>query len=326
MKKVISIILVIISQLADGQNLVPNPSFEAFSSCPNNWTSPTSDELAKATGWSSYRETPDYFNACATSIVGCPSNNAGFQPAHTGNAYCGAVTFNKIALYREIFGRQLSAPLSIGTKYFVSFYVSLAIKVPSFVYASDRIGMKFTKTPFAYLSNPIPVNNSCQINYNAFVTDTTNWTKISGSFVADSAYQYIAIGNFFDDANTDTLCIKNVQYKLDAYYYIDDICVSTDSNYAANWTGIQKDFNYKGSKINLYPNPTSKNVTLEFNNPKKENCVLTIYDIQGFPLQTLDIITADKIELEIKDLTKGIYFLQLRKENEIKATGKLIVD
>ena len=44
-----------------GQNLVPNPSFELYDTCPN-----AQDQIEYATGWHKYSEwltTPDYFNA-----------------------------------------------------------------------------------------------------------------------------------------------------------------------------------------------------------------------------------------------------------------------
>lgn len=320
MTRLITIILLLIAQLSVGQNLVPNPSFELYSPCPSGLSS-----VVNATGWTPYRDTPDYFNTCTSaSSIKVPKNNMGYQFPKTGNAYCGGSTFNKFALFREIIGIQLSTPLTIGLKYFVTFYVSLSGN-PGLTYATKKMGAKFFKTSFTSSANPVPINNTAQVFNNTFITDTTNWQLVSGSFIADSAYKYVAIGNFFDDFNTDTFCINNSAIRLNGYYYIDDVCVSTDSNHCATWTNIidpsDNDF-----KIKTYPNPSSLNVTLEFNNHKKENCTLTIYNIQGLLVQTLDIITAEKIELEIKHLTKGIYFLHLQTSGEIKATGKLIVE
>lgn len=206
------------------QNLIQNPSFENYTACPTGF-----DQVSNAVGWSSYRETPDYLNSCGSGMVSTPSNIMGYQIPRTGNAYCGIITFAKAGFYREAIGCQLTTPLIIGQKYFVSFYVSLAINPPNFAYASNKIGIKFTTTSYSAYSNQIPVNNIAQLHYDSVITDTTNWKLISGLFTADSAYQYIAIGNFFDALNTDTICIKNVQNKQWAYYYVDDIYISIDS-------------------------------------------------------------------------------------------------
>jgi hypothetical protein len=58
------------------------------------------------------------------------------------------------------------------------------------------------------------------------ITDTANWTLVSGSFVADSAYRYIVLGNFFDDAHTDTVHFIPGPSAA-AYYLYDAICVSS---------------------------------------------------------------------------------------------------
>jgi gliding motility-associated-like protein len=49
---------------------------------------------------------------------------------------------------------------------------------------------------------------------------------VSGFFIADSAYQYIAIGNFFDDSNTDTSSVGSSSNVQIGYYFIDDVWVS----------------------------------------------------------------------------------------------------
>lgn len=83
--------------------------------------------------------------------------------------------------------------------------------------------------------------------------------------------------------------------------------------------------------ISIYPNPTSQPATLVFDNPivigsKKENRTLTLYDIQGRLVRTITDITEDKVTIEAKILTSGLYFLQLRTDKQIIATGKLIIE
>ena len=76
----------------------------------------------------------------------------------------------------------------------------------------------------------------------------------------------------------------------------------------------------------VYPNPTNQFATLEFSNPTKQNCTLTLYDLRGQVVQTIKNITADKVEIERQSLASGLYFFQLRTDRQIIATGKLTIE
>ena len=119
-----------LSVLGWGQNLVPNPSFENVIQCPFSLGLET-----YTSNWKSARETPDYFNTCASSSVAeVPSNNFGYQQPCTGNAYMGMLTYRSdSSLYTEAATVQLTSPLSIGQIYYVSFRLSLgSINLNSF--------------------------------------------------------------------------------------------------------------------------------------------------------------------------------------------------
>ena len=176
-------------------NLVPNPSFEIYSSCP---TQP--GEIQKAIGWDSYANTPDYFNLCSSFGYSIPSNFFGYQSPASGNAYAGFLNYMSNAYapgYREYIGAILSSTLIINTKYYVSFKVSLSINslIPSNG-SSDKMGAMFSTIPYN-TNNPTPITNNPLIYYNSIITDSLNWTRVLGTFISDSAYQYIIIGNFF---------------------------------------------------------------------------------------------------------------------------------
>src|SRR5260221_14559404 len=98
------------------------------------------------------------------------------------------------------------------------------------------MGVMFSTVPYD-IFNPTPMTNNATLYTNSIINDTVNWTMIFGSFIADSAYNYIILGNFFDNNHTDTLMITTGFFNA-SYYYLDDICVSTDSLFTAtyNWT------------------------------------------------------------------------------------------
>src|SRR6185295_11530904 len=76
------------------QNLVPNPSFENYSTCPNDLK-----QIYFAFPWfqpNTYLNAVDYFNSCTSnSSIDIPNNWAGYQCPHTGLAYSGISCLNK---------------------------------------------------------------------------------------------------------------------------------------------------------------------------------------------------------------------------------------
>lgn len=231
MKIFLLLSILLISLTSNAQNLVPNFSFEEYSTCPD-----AQDQIERATGWSKYSEaitTPDYYNACAPSTsFGVPKSIAGFQPDHRScNAYAGLVIWDGNG-YREHIGIQLSQPLIIGQRYFISFYTVFSegfIDGNYFSMPSNNIGLRLSTVAYNS-SSPAPIDNFAHLNYSTILNDSINWTRVSGSLIADASYNYLVLGNFFNNSNTDTMhyncgsCINSA-----SYYYIDDICLSIDS-------------------------------------------------------------------------------------------------
>jgi gliding motility-associated-like protein len=210
------------------QNLVYNGDFELYSSCPTTVSSPGSYEIQKCLGWTNATyATPDYYNVCNNSInnvVGIPTNSLGQQNSYDGNGYCGFLAFeySQIFWFEYIQG-NLSQVLTAGNKYKMEFYVSRA------EYSNvnlSRIGAYFTNNNF-FLNDSAPLSGSPQILNNVinYVSDTLNWVKISGEFIASGGEKYVTIGFFSDTTAMDTVTAIGSPY-IDhpvSYYYIDGI-------------------------------------------------------------------------------------------------------
>lgn len=285
-------------------NLVPNPGFEIYTVCPNSLSTTLIEQVNYATGWQAYRDTPDYFNSCATvsSGVNVPGNFFGYQQEDTGNAYCGIFTYLN-ADYREYIGCQLSSSLYIGQKYFVSFKINLADQ--SMVNMStNKTGVLFSTVPYSE-TNPAPRNNFAHVYSNTIITDTLNWVTISGVFTADSAYSYLILGNFFDDTNTDTISTGPAPYK--AYYYIDDVFVTTDSLNASSIPEAGK------NSLHIFPNPAQSFLTIEFTNENyADNSTLTLYTLPGEKVMEKHIgFDNGKYVMSREGLSSGIYLLKV---------------
>ncbi|HLG35281.1 MAG TPA: T9SS type A sorting domain-containing protein [Bacteroidia bacterium] len=293
---------------AQAQNLVPNPSFEDTVACPT-----TLDQIYNATGWSSYSISPDYYNVCNGGFLSVPENVVGYQLASSGEAYTGFIGYDVNGFVREIIGRQLSQNLVIGQQYFVSIKVSLAEYTSSFpqFIPCNKIGVKFSTTSFS-TTNPVPINNYAHVYTDSIISDTMNWTTIRGSFIADSSYQYIMLGNFFDDAQTDTVSTPN---GVKSYFFIDAICVSTDSLYCA--TGIPTEVPtgefLVERNINIFPNPCSAILSVELK--EKDESLLTISTITGQKVFTQNF--TGKIVINTSTLPGGIYFISLQSKKQI---------
>jgi hypothetical protein len=330
MKKLLLTLLILNSSLVvlkAQTNLVQNPSFEVNDTCPSN-----SCQISYAKGWSCYKQCVDYFNSCYLSPynVGIPYNRAGFQNAASGNAYAGEWFYAPTAslLHREYLGTQLSTPLIIGIKYYVTFKVCLCSidSALEFDCAVNKQGVQFSTIQYSFTS-PAPTNNFAQVYTNTIITDTLNWTTIRGSFIADSVYKYLAIGNFFTDTNISKKYFFN-DPEYAAYYYIDDVCVSTDSNYCADWkwTGINEITDNSELMVNVCPNPFTEVTTVEVASSIVGPFSLTIYNLLGEELQKMDNIRGNKISIRRGTLSGGVYFFIIKNNKEFSNTGKLVIE
>ena len=299
MKKILLLLVIsfFVGKNCNAQNIVPNPSFENTVNCfePSNW------------GYFSF--SPDYFNLCNGQL---PLNAFGFQQAYNlGNAYMGIYTQTAYGLenYREIFGCQLLTHLNIGQKYFVSLKVSLSDCINC---STNNIGVLFSTIPIVF-SNPIILPNHAQVYSTNIISDTLNWKIVSGSFVSDSPYNYIFIGNFFDNLNTaHSIINSNPCFAISpdscvAYYYVDDVCVTADSLACdLNPEGI---YNLKETKasFNLYPNPVSEQLTV---NCEQVASRIEITNSLGVTVYTESVNLKSKT-INLKSFPSGIYFIKL---------------
>jgi len=223
--KLLFIILFWILSISDGfsQNLVYNGSFEDYSSCPDNF-----GQLSKAKYWFSANwggsGSSEYFNACSNpSTVGVPDNGFTYQYARTGNGYVGTGCFVYYEDYREYIEGTLKHPLVQGESYCVSFYVNLSN--PFSYYGIDALGLYFTNDSLitdssgVYDVKPQIANDSLNI-----ITDTLNWVKISGTFIAAGGERFFTFGNFKTNSQTNYINLNGIADGV-AYYLLDDVAV-----------------------------------------------------------------------------------------------------
>ncbi len=299
-------------------NLVPNPSFEIHNNCPLG-----TSQINEAAPWfQPSLGTPDLFDSCDVSeFVGVPQNFIGYQNARTGRAYAGLfVAYPGLASpsFREYIEVKLSDSLLPGQRYYVTFYVSLS---DSSHYATDDIAVLFStdsaKSDTSYLLYWTPQITNLSGSYlnNKFI-----WTQISGQYIAVGGEKYLTIGNFKSNTNTDTVKVSGggsiSSDFYNSYYYIDDVCISTDS--MTCFQPVSIDERSKGL-CSIFPNPTSDKLILKSNMPG----VLIMYNSRGHKVIEREFLIGNNL-VYVETLENGLYYVEIKTRDKISRTRIII--
>jgi len=304
-----------------GQNLVPNWSFEDYDECPEG-----TSQIHLSTGWMTFRLTPDYFNACSVSGVGVPQNvisqNA---PAIHGDAYSGFGR-NHNNGNSEVLAIELMEPLVAGIEYYVAFYLRRSDYNNNCW--NNNIGATFTSTMYQDwpMDVAMPLNNYAHIIYNDMFEQPNVWTKVEGTFVADSSYSFLAIGYHFDGDHMDVEC-EVMEVPMQTYFFVDCVCVSIDPDMCPVCeTTTQIDFHQSSTKIlDAFPNPFVENCKIVLPYETKGTIRLQLYSSSGILIsEWLEeskhvIIISEKYTRE-----KGLYILEVEFESGEKSHIKLL--
>lgn len=315
----ISILSVLLgsSVLGWGQNLVPNPSFENYSVCPDiDESIESADYWINPTGY-----TPDYFNSCDDAYVlsgnwfdlnrGVPYNTEGTQVARTGVAYGGLITADIGLNEREYIQVQLISPLVAGTPYRIQFYVSAG---DSSMYSCNDIGAFLSVSAVSSVSSqPLPytpqVESEGTMNS---ISDTANWVEVKGTFIASGGEQFLTIGNFKDDSSTDTVTYQNSpQWSTYSYHYIDDVSVQSV-------LGVDE----LSSAVNILPNPAASWIEVDGGGNEIKNLIL--FDSIGREVLRKENI-GENVKIDLAWLERGNYFIRLTIKSTI-IVEKLIIN
>ncbi|MDQ3048331.1 MAG: gliding motility-associated C-terminal domain-containing protein [Bacteroidota bacterium] len=293
-------------------NLIYNGDFELYDTCPVIVSQPGDPQLETCLGWKipTYA-TSDYFNTCALSIVGVPSNTFGYQIPYSGNAYCGAFVqrggppVSTYGWWVEYIQSKLVSPLKAGFEYEFSVQVVLS---DINEYAYWKFGAYFSQSPISRSDAKPFIGVIPQIMnvQNNFITDTLNWVEIKGKFIAQGNENYVTLGFFTDTLMPDTLRFTSFVVEPNnhvSYYYIDDCSV------------------YETGNIFEYPNvftPNGDGQNDEWKPFISEEEALDIYDRWGIKVfeitkanQTWDGRTTAGVEC-----VDGVYYFIVKNKNE----------
>lgn len=242
-----TVILYLFCSSLAAQNLVPNPSFEAYNSCPNSLNSiPYSGNYTifpTVQDWTTplSATSPDYFHDCAPANSGMkvPQTAFGIQPTHTGAAYAGIIPFQGQFAggtltydYREYIQTRLAQPMVAGRQYCVSFYVSPTVS-GTFLHhalALDEVGIHFsTNRPVDTINRTLTLPYHIKSPAGSFFTDTNKWYKVTGVYTASGGEQWLTLGTFKNTNMPSFLPLVNIPPNptgmLWSYLFVDDVSV-----------------------------------------------------------------------------------------------------
>ena len=224
-----SAFILLIATAANGQeespNIVPNPGFELYSGTPLGWFYTGRDFTRVLKYWESpTAASPDVYGPKV--FVPSQWKEQGF--GESGPA--GGTTMIGITVYgckggkphcREYVQIRLSEPLVAGQKYEVTYMTkhlagSMRINNVGARFSVDRIHKRLDER-----IDMIP-----QLAPSGIITsENEDWLNITGEFYATDPAEFMILGNFYPDDETEFEA-SNIGKPLQfAYYYIDDVSV-----------------------------------------------------------------------------------------------------
>ncbi len=229
---VVFLLALFAANLVSSQNLVPNGSFETYSSLPNS-----SGDWSFCVGWNNVNlnpgawpyATPDYFHTSGTGGGNLPNSAFATVSPQNGNAIIGLYSKHSSALNsRDYMSAQLTTPLTVGSAYTISFWMTSGSGNYYYGSSMSNMGIRLSTAPLTQVTHE-NIGGTPQ----AMVTTAPwlpNWTFYSFTYVATSAFSYVTIGNFHPDAAvTTTMHASSANFPTAAYYFFDNVRIEQTS-------------------------------------------------------------------------------------------------
>ncbi len=230
-------------------SLVPNPSFEEQTCCPN-----ANAQLNCAVGWvQASAPTTDYVHTCGNYLGN--TNIPAFAPLPFPDGE-GAVGFrdgeNGVgANYKEYVGACLLEPMIVGADYRLDFYVGFRDNV----IGSTQLNMAiFGSTSCGNL----PFGNGnflagCPLNSGGYtqlgelsVSGSNNWVNVVFEFQATQPYEVLVLG---------PACAANPNYEQNPYFYLDGLTVAASTDFGIPLESVTGDVCQDNLTLTVEDNP-----------------------------------------------------------------------
>jgi gliding motility-associated-like protein len=167
-----------------------------------------------------------------------------YQVAKDGCSYIGFMAYCHFNINQRQYPHvQLLDSLKIGHKYCLSFWIS--ISDASYFMRCNTIGAFFSTFPIEMPNyyKVLPYTPQIENIKTDFPDTSNNWYLVSGSFLADSNYKYLTIGNFYPDSLSYVeIDFFPTSYPYDFALYMDLVALydCTGHTYQANAGGSRQ--------------------------------------------------------------------------------------
>ncbi len=286
----------------NSQNLVPNSSFEDYSSCVGgtywqlleDWTTPLC-----VGGYG-------YLNSCNNGVndaAGVPQSTRGFQYAHTGQAQALLVTYlRNIAPQHTMHTAHLTTPLVAGTTYCVQLWVSLF--EDSEVQTHSIQGLFTVPEPDACSGGDSLWWQQAQVTFATDQVDTVSWHLLSAEYTAVGGEEYFTYGNLLPDSLT-ILTLIEAPYQR-CYFVVDDVWVGS--------CDVGFDDRQQPSRLKLTPNPVQAGEPIRIHLPMTISEVgIEVLDAQGRVVRRVTKVDPQSLlELTTSEFLPGVYMIVAR--------------
>ena len=210
------------AQSGDIINIIPNPGFEQYSSVPLGWFYTGSDFTRVVKYWGSpTAASPDVYGPKVYVPSEWKEQGFGQLAAHEGKSMVGITLFGCEGgkpHCREYIQVQLIEPLVVGQRYqlrMMAAHLPLSMRTRNLEVAFSSEQLKSTVDARLDL---MPV-----VMPERVLDNDGGWIEIVSEFVALEASEYIVIGNFHSDEETQVKPCTDLEALSFAYYYLDDL-------------------------------------------------------------------------------------------------------
>lgn len=218
------ILIASIPTICVAQNLVPNSGFEQHHKVITRWSGTFQKFNTRIKEWNSPTQgSPDIILDKARNKMFPHRKGFDLNPhlPRTGRFMVGIKTFGcqqEVMHCREYLQVKLRDSLIIGDEYYVEFYIN-PLQESILV---NNLGVAFSVKRVKEIFSVVLADRPPKVNETKVVAlPPGKWHKVSGSFIADSTYQHLIIGNFFPDESTRA--IKKQAAIRYSFLFIDDV-------------------------------------------------------------------------------------------------------